>query len=105
MSGIASFQLAALDCPDGLELARFYGALTGWELREGSDSGWAQLVSPSGATLAFQGVEGYVAPTWPTGDRPQQLHLDFEVADLDEGEAAVLAIGARKAEAQPGGTW
>ncbi|HJR93500.1 MAG TPA: VOC family protein, partial [Acidimicrobiia bacterium] len=33
------------------------------------------------------------------------LHLDFDVPDMDEGEKAVLALGARKAEAQPGTTW
>jgi hypothetical protein len=32
---------------------------------------------------------------------PQQLHIDFDVADLDEGERQVLAIGARKHESQP----
>ena len=44
----------------------------------------------------------YVAPTWPEGPRPQQLHLDFDVDDLDEGEALVLGLGATKAEVQPG---
>jgi hypothetical protein len=32
---------------------------------------------------------------------PQQVHIDFDVPDLDEGERAVLAIGARKHEFQP----
>jgi len=36
---------------------------------------------------------------------PQQLHLDLEVADLDAGEAAVVALGARKHEVQPGETF
>ena len=42
---------------------------------------------------------------WPSAEHPQQLHLDFDVPDLDAGEAAVLAIGARKAEFQPGTTF
>jgi catechol 2,3-dioxygenase-like lactoylglutathione lyase family enzyme len=105
---IGRLRLVALDCPDALGLAEFYAGVTGWELevpdwldveREGLR--WVQLRSPEGATLAFQQIADHVAPTWPGGDRPQQLHLDFEVDDLDEAEAAVLAIGARKADVQP----
>jgi hypothetical protein len=52
--------------------------------------------------LSFQRVENFVAPTWPVGNMPKQMHLDFEVDDLDEGERHVLSIGARKANYQPG---
>ena len=41
-------------------------------------------------------------PQWPGQEHPQQEHLDFEVDDLDAREAAILAIGARKHEVQPG---
>jgi hypothetical protein len=43
----------------------------------------------------------FVTPTWPGGLRPQQLHLDVDVDDLDVGEAAVLQLGARKTDLQP----
>jgi hypothetical protein len=36
---------------------------------------------------------------------PQQFHLDFVVDDLDEAEAAVLELGATKADFQPGKTF
>jgi hypothetical protein len=108
--------LVALDCTDPLVLARFYSAITGWEievppwLAGGSeaapsatldDARWLQLVSDRGATIAFQRISDYVAPTWPGGDHPQQIHLDFDVPDLDIGEAAVLAIGAGAVAHQP----
>ncbi|MGI9028698.1 MAG: VOC family protein [Ilumatobacteraceae bacterium] len=105
MTGIARFSLVALDCPQPLELARFYAAITGWEVRGDPDESedWVQLVSPQGATIAFQQAPGHQPPQWPSDDRPQQLHIDFDVDDLDAGEEAILAIGARKAEEQPGG--
>ena len=105
MTSIARFSLVALDCPRPLELARFYAAVTGWQLRGEPDpeDDWVQLVSPQGATIAFQLAPGHRPPTWPSDDRPQQLHLDFDVADLEAGEQAVLAIGATKADTQPGG--
>ena len=100
MAGIARYSLTAIDCPDPQALARFYGAITGWEVD--SDNGrWVQLRSDGGATLAFQRAPDLVPPGWPDGDPPQQAHLDFDVDDLDEGEEQVLALGARKAEFQP----
>ena len=100
MGGIARYSLTAIDCPDPRALARFYGAITGWEV-EADNGRWVQLRSDQGATLAFQHAPDLVPPDWPDGDPPQQLHLDFDVDDLDEGEEQVLALGARKAAVQP----
>ena len=101
---IGRFSLVALDCPDPHALARFYAAITGWELEEDDEpeSEWVQLVSDTGATLAFQRVEDYRPPVWPGSDHPQQAHIDFDVIDLDAGEARLVEIGARRAEVQPG---
>jgi hypothetical protein len=105
MTAVARFSLVALDCAQPLALAHFYAGITGWDVRgePTEDDDWVQLVSPGGATIAFQQAPGNQPPDWPSDDRPQQLHLDFDVDDLDVGEAAVLALGARKAEFQPGG--
>lgn len=110
MKPIARLGVIALDCPQPLVLARFYSAVTGWEIddpdghaADGDD--WVQLRSQQGATLAFQLAPDHQPPVWPSADHPQQLHLDFDVPDLDVGEQAVLALGARKAEVQPGITF
>jgi hypothetical protein len=100
MAAIARYTLTALDCPDPRSLAEFYSAITGWPI--GSDDGeWVELRSDGGATLAFQRAPDHRPPVWPSAEHPQQLHLDFDVDDLDTGEAAILALGARKAEVQP----
>ena len=97
MASIARFSLTALDCPDPRALAEFYAAITGWAIDNSEEEeDWVQLRSTEGATLAFQRVDNYRAPTWPEGDRPQQLHCDFDVADLDAAEAEIVAIGARR---------
>jgi catechol 2,3-dioxygenase-like lactoylglutathione lyase family enzyme len=105
MPGIARFSVVALDCPDPDALARFYGELTGWPRDEGSGGQWVELRSGGPVTIAFQRAPGHQPPEWPSDEHPQQLHLDFTVPDLDEGERRVLAIGARKAEEQPGKTF
>ncbi len=102
MSGIATYSLTALDTSDTVALAEFYSAITGWPIRPYDGTGWIQLESDGGATIAFQEVADHTPPVWPGSDHPQQLHIDFDVPDLDAGEAQVLAIGARKAEYQPG---
>ena len=100
-------QLFALDCPDPLALADFYSRLTGLEVEPLGDFPpekvtWIELDNGDHPTLAFQKIEGYVAPTWPEGPTPQQAHLDFLVDDLDAGEAHALSVGARLTEFQPG---
>ena len=98
--------LIALDCPDPGELAKFYSALTGIAVEARPIySPDVDLVHDSLPALSFQRVENFVAPTWPDGSMPKQMHLDFEVDDLDEGERHVLSIGARKADYQPGETF
>lgn len=108
MTGIARFSLVALDCPDPTTLAEFYSAITGWPIAEDDpedDGEWVELRSETGATIAFQRAPGHRPPVWPGDDHPQQLHLDFDVMNLDTGEEQVLALGARKAEFQPGETF
>jgi hypothetical protein len=103
---IAKYSLVAIDCPDARALAGFYSQITGWPVDDGEhDADWIELRSDTGATIAFQQIADFVPPVWPGHEHPQQLHLDFDVPDLDEGERAVLAIGARKAEFQPGTTF
>lgn len=105
MAGIARFSLVAIDTPDPRGLGRFYADITGWQVDPESRDDWVQLVSDGGATIAFQLAPDHVPPRWPDDQHPQQLHLDFDVEDLDAGEAAVLAVGARKTEVQPGSTF
>ena len=100
---IARFPSIVLDCPDAHALGAFYAGMLDWEMEE--RPGWADVRADYGQCLSFQQVESYRAPAWPTQDAPQQAHLDLMVDDLDEGEAAVLALGATKAEHQPGETF
>jgi len=96
---IADLECVVLDCPDPAELAAFYHALLGgtvdrpdprWSLHPD----WSTLHTPSGLVLCFQRVPDHRPPTWPDPERPQQLHLDFGVDDLDDVEAQILAQGA-----------
>ncbi|HEV7958738.1 MAG TPA: VOC family protein, partial [Acidimicrobiales bacterium] len=95
--------VTALDCPDPLALAAFYSDLTGYDVEplgdfKAEDVVWIELLDGERRVLGFQKIDNYVAPTWPEGPVPQQLHLDFDVNNLDEGEAHVMQVGATKAD-------
>lgn len=100
MPAIAKLRVFALDCADPLGVAEFYSKITGWAV-DRDDGDWVELRSDGGATLAFQLAPDHVPPIWPSAEHPQQAHIDFSVDDLDAGEAAVIAAGARKTEVQP----
>jgi catechol-2,3-dioxygenase len=101
VTGIARMRTVVIDCPDPAALAEFYRQLVGGEVTSESDD-WVVLEPDPGPRIAFQQAEDYAAPTWPSGERPQQFHIDVTIDDIDEAEPAVLAIGARKHDVQPG---
>jgi predicted enzyme related to lactoylglutathione lyase len=100
---IGSFPSIVIDCPDPGRLATFYGELLGWKAEVEPD--WAEVKADYGQVICFQQVADYQPPRWPGQDLPQQMHLDISVEDLDAGEAAVVLLGATKADHQPGTTF
>jgi hypothetical protein len=101
MAGIAKLRAVVLDCPDPVALAEFYAALVGGEVTADDDE-WVTLRDGADVRLSFQRVDGYRPPDWPSGDPPQQFHVDVTVEDVDVAEKQVLAIGATKHAFQPG---
>jgi catechol 2,3-dioxygenase-like lactoylglutathione lyase family enzyme len=91
-----------IDSPDPRRLARFYRDLLGGATAATNDD-FVALTLGTGLRLDFQRVAQYRPPTWPESDTPAQMHLDFVVHDLDEGERRATAHGAVKAGHQPGG--
>lgn len=99
-------------CPDGTwsdsdnrwegpqrELALFYAELLGMQIiREDwlkvakDESSFPQLAIGDGPT------RDYRPPRWGDPERPQQLHLEFPVRDLEAAEELVLGLGGTKLE-------
>lgn len=89
-----------LDCNDPEALAVFYQSILGGEIHAIPDGRWVEVQTPHG-TVACRRIEHHWPPTWPGGDVPTQAHIDIAVDELDDGERAVIALGARKADTQP----
>jgi catechol 2,3-dioxygenase-like lactoylglutathione lyase family enzyme len=93
---IGQLHSVVLDAPDAHALATFYADLLGMEVSRGGPGDRWVVVTGHGHRLAFQQAPDLVPPDWPDPARPQQFHLDVEVDDVDEAEARVLALGARR---------
>lgn len=84
-----------------MELAHFYHNILGGTIDENlAEHDWVSLKTDTGVELGFQLAPDYQPPDWPAG-MPQQMHLDFDVPELDAAEEQLLAVGARKTKAQP----
>ncbi|WP_407649572.1 VOC family protein [Goodfellowiella coeruleoviolacea] len=97
-AGTIRFGSVVLDCPDPRELASFYARLLGWRTREDpeDDGDWVMLDDADGAhRLSFQRSADYQPPTWPDQTRPQMLHLDLYVDDMDAAHEFAVSAGAR----------
>lgn len=100
--------VVVLDCPDPWELAGFYGEVLGWERSEDDSPGdrWVALKNPDGGPdICFQQDLEYQPPTWPSNERAQMLHLDFDVDDIESEHTRMLSIGARLLDDKPKEFW
>ncbi|GAA1771414.1 VOC family protein [Nocardioides hankookensis] len=98
MSDLIRLSGTTVNAPDAIALARFYAEITGG-VAKGTEH-WALVQGPNG-DLGFQQVADHQPPTWPGGEVPMQLHLEFFVDDLEATGARVLAAGATLLEHQP----
>ncbi|MFB6848957.1 VOC family protein [Streptomyces sp. NPDC056373] len=91
---IGRLYTVVIDCPDPEQLAGFYEKLLSLSRQEASGD-FIVLQNAEGIPfVAFQRVDDFRAPRWTEPARPQQMHIDVMVADLDAAEEQVLALGA-----------
>ena len=87
-----------VNAPDALALGTFYAELTSGQVR--GSAHWALVEGPNGS-IGFQQVDDFRATTWPAGDVPMQLHLEFFVDALEATGARAVAAGATLLGVQP----
>ena len=88
-----------LDCADPQPLADFWAAALDGKVAYSSDN-FVGVEIVNGPWIGAYRIDGYRPPQWPDGDSPKQFHLDVSVPDLDAAEAALLDLGAAKADHQ-----
>ena len=95
MTVTARLDLAIFDAADIDRVGSFYAELTGWDVVR-KDSDRFGLRTPDGQEIEFQRAPDHVAPRWPGQERPQQFHLDLQVADPGAGAERAVGIGATR---------
>lgn len=88
-----------LECSDPAVLATFWATILGGEVVVETPAFCAVRVDS--LYLGAVRVEGYQAPSWPSAERSQQIHLDLVIADLGAAEEEALRLGATKEIQQP----
>jgi hypothetical protein len=96
---VARNGFVSLDCDDPVALGEFWAAMLGGEIAFASPT--TVGVRTDWVWLTALKVDDYVAPTWPTGDVPKQMHLDLAVTDLEAAVEEAERLGARNASFQP----
>ena len=91
---IGRLRTVVFDAADMDAEAQFWSALLDIPIVHRSDD-WITLRGRD-VRLAVQLAPDHVPPQWPDPSRPQQLHLDIEVDDVDLAERQVLALGAHR---------
>lgn len=98
-----------LDSGNAEALSAFYEKLLGWTRFRGGEFITLANVEQNGspAWITFQQVDDYVPPVWPAtpGEQQQMAHLDFHVADMEEGVTYALSCGATMSEVQMEDGW
>jgi catechol-2,3-dioxygenase len=96
---IARLGAISLDTDDAIMLSRFYRDLL--DARITSESADEVMLAADGMVIIIDRIDNHQPPNWPDGTVPKQFHFEIIVDDMDAGERAVLALGARKAADQP----
>ena len=84
------------DCAEPAALAAFYSELIGQPITYRSDDFVVVANNNTTSGLAFQRAVDHQPPRWPDPSRPQQIHLDVMVDDVEEAAPRVLALGASR---------
>ncbi|EGD55709.1 VOC family protein [Gordonia neofelifaecis] len=82
-----------LDCDDPVALADFWSAMLDGVVTHTTER--YACVRAGSLVLTALRVPDHRPPEWPGGAVPKQMHLDLVVADLDDGAAEAVRLGAR----------
>lgn len=87
-------QIVVFDAADLGPESTFWAAMIGGRVSEADDDHWHTVFDAAGEPrIAVQHAPDHQAPEWPHGS-PQQIHLDFHVADIASAHDEVIALGA-----------
>ena len=91
----------AFDCDDALALARFWAAVTGWDVWDGSDETFAAVGGPNRPADTPRLLFNQVPEAKMAKNR---CHLDLHAEDLDAEVRRLVDLGATQGDQHEWGT-
>ncbi len=85
-------QIVVFDAADLGTESTFWARLLGGTVQ--ADDDWHTIFVDGQPRLAVQLAPDHVPPDWPDG-RPQQLHIDLHIDDIEACHDEVMSLGAR----------
>lgn len=96
------YQVVTFDAADIDAESAFWAGVLGGEVDV--DDGWHMVTVDGEPRVGVQLAPDHVAPDWPHGAPPQQIHLDLWVEDFAAAHEQVMALGARVLRSARGAT-
>jgi predicted enzyme related to lactoylglutathione lyase len=96
------YQVVAFDAADIETESAFWAGVLDGEVHR--DDNWHMVTVDGAPRVGVQRVPGHVAPDWPNGSPPQQVHLDLWVDDFPAAHERVMQLGARVLREREGNT-
>lgn len=94
--------MVTFDAADIEAESRFWAGVLDGEVDRNDD--WHMVVVDGEPRVGVQLAPGHVAPDWPGGSPPQQIHLDLWVEDFGAAHERVMGLGARVLRPMHGAT-
>jgi predicted enzyme related to lactoylglutathione lyase len=86
-------QVVVFDAPDLAAESSFWAGLVGGTVNAEDD--WHMVIVEGRPRVAIQLAPDHIAPDWPNGTPPQQVHLDLWVEDFESAHDHVMSLGAK----------
>lgn len=86
-------QVVAFDAADLEAESTFWAGVLGGEVDREDD--WHMVVVDGEPRVGVQHAPHHIAPEWPDGPPPRQVHLDLWVEDFAAAHKHVMGLGAR----------
>lgn len=86
-------QIVVFDAPDLAAESSFWAGVLDGSVDAEDD--WHMISVDGRPRIGVQLAPDHVAPDWPDGTPPQQIHLDLWVEDFEAAHERVMSLGAR----------
>ena len=92
-------QVVVFDAADLAAESGFWAEVLGGTVDAEDD--WHMVYVDGGPKVGVQLAPDHVAPEWPDGAPPQQIHLDLWIDDIEVADEKVMSLGAKLLKAAP----